>query len=145
MSAVAGGLAGVSDKVDVLEQKAWPIGESTSWGRLSSRGEGTHPVQDLVSWSRAQVHLGCQGPKGAVWLTPENGVCPHSPASSPSPFAPSGTSDLPACRGPCLPLASWRQGLGSPGLEAADSSETASHFPSPGRGEGRAESQLCLP
>ena len=40
-------------------------------------------MQDLVSWSREQVHLGCQGPKGAVWLTPEKGVFPHSPASKP--------------------------------------------------------------
>lgn len=63
MSAVAGGLAGVSDKVDVLEQKAWPIGESTSWGRLSSRGEGTHPVQDLVSWSRARFTWDVRAPR----------------------------------------------------------------------------------
>ena len=56
-----------------------------------------------------------------------------------------GQQIFPPAMAPASPPASWRQGLGSPGLEAADSSETASHFPYPGRGEGRAESQLCLP
>lgn len=55
-------------------------------------------MQDLMSWYREQVHLGCQDPKGAAWFTPGEGVCPPQPCHLSKPLCPKwdiGSSHLP--------------------------------------------------